>query len=133
MSRSLGNQLPQRLIDHVANPASAGEAVPIVSLDADGMPRPAMVSGRELEVGPSGALSITLWRGTHTALNLEARPEMAAILICDGAAYYLRARARKAQDTPDGTVEFALELVEVLEDRYPDMDIEPIKIGPRRP
>ncbi len=133
MSRSLGNRLPHKLIDHVASPASGGEAVPIVTLDADSMPRLAMVSGRELETDPSGNLSIALWRGTRTALNLEARPQMAAILIYDGAAYYVRARARKVQDAPDGTVKFALELVEVLEDRYPDLEIEPIKIGPRRP
>jgi hypothetical protein len=129
MSRSLGNRIPQSLLDHMASQAFWDEVIPVVSMDADGMPRPGMVSGRELKVEAEGRLALSLWQSTRMVSNLEERPQMAAIFVFDGAGYYVRARALRAGGSTGGTVTFFLQVEEVLEDRYPGVVVEPMRVA----
>lgn len=127
MSRLLGDRLPNNLVEHIGA-SSPSEVVILVTVDADGMPRPAMVSYRELGVDPSGGLIVELWEGTGSVRNLEERGRVAAIFICDGAAYYVKADGRRLGSLQEGTARFLLEVKEVLEDRYPGATLQPVKV-----
>ncbi len=128
MSRSIGKQLPSDLFDHIsARPSD--EVVPIVTVDTDGLPRPALLSFREITVAAPDAFDVTLYENTRTVANLKDRGQIAMIFVYDGAAYYVRGTASSTQQPPTpGTETFAVQIVEVLEDRDPRAEVMPMKV-----
>jgi hypothetical protein len=122
MSRSLGNALPPGLVALLDGNDLRGKAELVFLLlteDADGYPRPAMLSvGEVLARGPS-ELRLALYSSSSTTANLRRSGKLTLALAQGGKGYYVRAAARElAILDPDlaGLAAFDATVEEVLED-----------------
>ena len=129
MSRSLGNALPGAVVtmlDGTALREKSHLVYLLLTLDADGYPRPAMVSvGELLARGPS-ELRLALYSSSSTTGNLRRSGRLTLALAEGGVGYYVRATARElAVMDPDlaGLAAFDVVVDEVLEDGEPIAEV----------
>jgi hypothetical protein len=122
MSRSLGNTLPPALValldgNDLAEKASV--VLLVATPDADGYPRPAMLSvGEALARGPN-ELRLALYDSSSTTANLRRTGKLTLASAHGGKGYYVRASAREmAVMDPDlaGLAVFDAIVQDVLED-----------------
>lgn len=122
MSRSLGNTLPPALVtllDGNDLREKASFVLLLLTQDADGYPRPAMLSvGEVLARGPS-ELRLALYASSSTTANLRRAGKLTLASAHGGRGYYVRASARElAVMDPGlaGLTVFAVTVDDVLED-----------------
>ncbi|HLH26480.1 MAG TPA: pyridoxamine 5-phosphate oxidase [Chloroflexota bacterium] len=122
MSRSLGDRLPAAvvaLLDGAALRDKAHQVFLLVTPDADGYPRPAMLSvGEVLARGPR-ELRLALYSSSTASANLRRAGKLTLALANDGFGYYVKAAARElAVMDPElaGLATFDATVEEVLED-----------------
>jgi hypothetical protein len=122
MSRSLGNALPAELVSLLNGDGLGGKADLVFLLltqDAAGYPRPAMLSvGEVLARGPS-ELRLALYSGSSTTANLRRSGKLSLALAAGGKGYYVLGSARElVVGDPDlaGLAAFDATVDDVLED-----------------
>jgi hypothetical protein len=97
----------------------------VVTVDADHVPRPAMLSAGEILVLDGAEVRIATWRGTHTGTNLrEGRPAV----ICyagPGSVVYVTGKPRLIGSSDDPEVDmFAVEVSSVQTDSHPGLPVK---------
>ncbi len=129
MSRSLGRFLPPSLVALLAGDDlhdKADRVFLLLTLDADGYPRPAMISvGEVLARGPR-ELRLALYSSSSTTANLRRAGKLTLALADSGVGYYVKASARElAVMDPDlaGLAAFDATVEEVLEDGEPIAEV----------
>jgi hypothetical protein len=95
MSTDLGTTLPAALLARLGAHATGPDrpAVPICTVDGDGFPHPAMLSGDDIAVSAPGALRIALYSGTRTAAHLAADGRVTLLFVDEQGVHYVKARA----------------------------------------
>jgi len=126
MSRSAGNEVPPALaaaLDGSRLEAAAGLTVLLLTVDADGWPRLAMLSAGEVLATGARALRLALWPDSRTTTNLDRSDRATLAAVLDGAGWYLRCTASRQPDLalPGGRrlASFGLTVDETLEDQVP--------------
>jgi hypothetical protein len=129
MSRSLGNAMPPTivtLLDGNKLDEKAHLVCLLLTQDAEGYPRPAMLSvGEVLARGPSD-LRLALYDSSSTTANLRRSGKLTLVLSGSGVGYYVRATARDiAVMDADlaGLAVFDAVVEEVLEDGEPIAEV----------
>jgi hypothetical protein len=129
MSRSLGNAMPPAVValfDGDSLREKAHLVFLIITQDADGYPRPAMLSvGEALARGPS-ELRLALYSSSSTTANVRRSGKLTLALAHGGLGYYVRATARElAIMDPDlaGLAAFDVVVDDVLEDGEPIAEV----------
>ena len=129
MSRSLGNALPLGVVALLDGDGLASKSDLVFLLltpDAAGYPRPAMLSvGEVLARGPS-TLRLALYDSSSTTANLRRSGKLTLALAAQGKGYYVRAATRElAVSDPDlaGLAAFDATVEDVLEDGEPIAEV----------
>ncbi len=78
--------------------ARAGIAIELVTVDADGWPRIAMLSAGEVLARDQQTLALALWPASRTTANLERDGRGLLALVLGGAAQRIRVHARRVAD-----------------------------------
>lgn len=102
MSTQLGSTLPPALRDRLAGaaPAFGNTAVPICTIDPDGFPHPAMVTGDDVAAPAPDRLRVVLYAGTRTAKHLAENGLITLLFVDEHGVHYVKARA-DAPPRPD--------------------------------
>lgn len=126
MSRSAGNEVPPALataLDGSRLEAAAGLTVLLLTVDADGWPRLAMLSAGEVLAAGPRSVRLALWPDSRTTANLDRSEKATLAAVLDGAGWYLRCTARRQPDLVLSggrrLVSFGLTVEEALEDVVP--------------
>jgi hypothetical protein len=94
-------------------------AVPVCTVDPDGLPHPAMLSYAELAAVDKRSLRAEVYGGSSTARHLRQQGKIALLFVDPEGTYYVKA-AVAGPDTPHptapGVVVFPLAVVTVLTD-----------------
>ncbi len=120
MSEEIGPRLPPPLRFELGTPdedAAAAQAILVVTVDADGMPRLAVMSRAEFSTPDATHLTLAASSASHTSDNLKRSGQAAIWCVLDAAAYTIRAEAQESQSAPDPAVRtFQLTITSVLRD-----------------
>ncbi len=122
MSRSLGPQLPDRLLARLMAPDPAerpGESVVLVTVDPYGRPHPALVSYAELLALDPTRIRLALHAGTRTATHLRESGRATLVFADAELVLYVEADAVALAPAPGHPAlsRFELQVRDVLEDR----------------
>ena len=128
MATVIGDSLPPLLMERlhpqspIRNPPSAmleSTAVPICTLDAEGLPHPAMLSYAELAADDTRRLRASVYGASSTARHLRAHGKVALLFVDPEGTYYVKATV-SGPDAPHPTspavAVFPLTIVAVLAD-----------------
>lgn len=122
MSRLLGTELPERLLERLSAAHAvryADRAMVIVSLDDHGWPHPAMVSTLELVARDAGRVRLAMPASSRTARHLVTNRLLTIVVADEQAVYYVKAEAllmpRELRSLP-GAALFEARVDSVLED-----------------
>src|SRR5437899_12104914 len=97
------NRLPQalvRLLDGTDLEAKIGETFLLLTVDAVGFPHVALLSVGEVVAVSERELRLALWPGTNSGKNLARDGQATLAVFREGAAYYVKFRARRLGDLP---------------------------------
>jgi hypothetical protein len=126
MARSLGATLPEPirlLLSGEDLAAREGVTFLVLTTTPDGWPHLAMVSVGELVATSADRLRLALWPQSSAATNLTRTGRTTLALVHEGAGYYLRCAARRAEDLLPGRAgrlaQFDLRVEEAFEDVAP--------------
>jgi hypothetical protein len=129
MAEPLGERLPAqvlRMFDGNDLEAKIGPAHLLVTVDADGTPRPCMLSAGEVLAPAGDRLRVILWAGSQTSRNL-ARGGRALLCYVDGGdVFYVKGRAHRlpaAAGPGRGLEPFEIRVDEVETDRHQGMPL----------
>lgn len=86
------------LLDGTDLQARVGLTLELITVDADGWPRVALLSAGEVLAATSSALALALWPGSRTTANLERSARGLLAFVHDGAAFRLGLQARRVDD-----------------------------------
>ena len=86
------------LLDGTDLQARAGLTLELITLDADGWPRVALLSVGEVLATGEGSVRLALWPGSRTTANLERSARALLAFVHDGAAHRVRLQARRGAD-----------------------------------
>lgn len=96
MSKDLGPQLPQRLVDALRDEDvthARGRAILVVTLDDQGWPHPALLSYREVGVLNETALRLVTYEGTATTKSLRTIGKVTLVFVDERFSYYVKGTA----------------------------------------
>ena len=122
MSRSVGSQLPEELLERLlgADPGQGfGEAVVLVTVDPYGRPHPALVSYAELLALDPARLRLVLYAGTRSGAHLRDAGRATLVFADAELVLYVKADAVALAAAPGhpGLARFELHVRDVLSDR----------------
>ncbi|MBV8083615.1 MAG: pyridoxamine 5'-phosphate oxidase family protein [Chloroflexi bacterium] len=120
MSTALGNELPQELIDDLSArnlPAKWSKTIPLVTIDANGFPHFAILSYGEIVATGPRELRLGLYPNSSTTRNIQARPNVALLIVSRDAVYYVKGAA--VEKPAEGLVRFDVSVEAVLVDNEP--------------
>lgn len=127
MSTRLGQSLPREILaalDGAELERKLGPAHILVTTDADGTPRPCMLSAGELLAVGERALRLALWAGSHTAGNLSRGAPALLCYVAPRTVLYVRGTARRLPGREGGGLEcFELAVESVESDDHPGMPV----------
>lgn len=112
MSQDIGATIPPPLRFEFGKRPLGGQpaqALLLITVDADGSPRIAVLSPAEVRAAGESRLRIVVRRGSTTSANLGGRPA-ALWCVLDGAAYAVRGTSQPSADEPDDSDAAAIEL-----------------------
>ena len=102
-------------------------AIPICTIDPDGLPHPAMLGYAEVAADGPRSMRAAVYGGSSTARHLRQRGVATLLFVDEEATFYVKARV-SGPDTPhptaSGVTVFPLAVVAVLADAV-DTDREP--------
>src|SRR4051794_458114 len=101
LTRSLGNQLPERLqhlLDGTDLAQREGLTFLLLTTDEAGWPQVAMLSVGEIVAMTASTLRAALWLHSSTSRNLARAGRATLVVVDSGSGYYLRAQAHRGTD-----------------------------------
>jgi hypothetical protein len=110
------------LLDGTDLQARAGLTLELITVDADGWPRVALLSVGEVLATGEGSLRLALWPGSRTTANLERSARALLAFVLDGTAHRVRLEARRCADLlvgGDARAIFDAPVVSVARDEVP--------------
>jgi hypothetical protein len=123
MSRILGNELTEALFDRLSGAAVAaheGKIIPIVTLDEEGWPHPALLSYYEIVAKSLARLEIAIWKDSSTANNLRQVPKIALMITDHGVNFYIKGTVTELENAMNGAPQvsrFQISVRQLLEDQ----------------
>lgn len=127
MSRLLGDTLPDDLVaalDGTGLASKVGPAYLLVTSDADGTPRPCMLSAGELLAVDRRRLRLALWPGSRTSANLARGGRALLCHVAPRTVIYVRGQARALAAGPDIDLDcFELGIDSVESDEHAGMPV----------
>jgi len=122
MGRDLGPALPRELVDYLrAAPPAAKflNAFVLTTVDADGVPRHALLSAHEVVAKDAGALLILLRPQSRSADNARSGRALSLLIVVPETSHAIAgvAEERAALDEAPGEALFDVRVVNVREDR----------------
>lgn len=124
MSKALGSELPEALIDRLSGrdlPSKWSETIPLVTVDDGGFPHFAILSYGEILATSSRELRIGLYPNSSTTRNIQARPRLSLLVVDGDSVYYIKGSAK--EQPADGVVRFDVQIEQVLVDNEPGAHI----------
>lgn len=119
MATLIGDRLPQELLEALDGEQlerKIGPAYLLLTADADGTPRPCMLSAGEVLAVDDRRLRFALWRGSSTGANLDRGSRALFCHVSPGTVLYVRGETRRiepaAEDGGLDCFELAVESVE---------------------
>jgi hypothetical protein len=104
MAKLIGDRLPDELLaalDGEALECKIGATYLLLTADADGTPRPCMLSAGEVLAPDDRTLRFALWPGTTTGANLARGSRALFCHVAPGSVLYIRGAARALDATGD--------------------------------
>ena len=129
MSQLLGKTLTEALLQRLngqAIEAHEGKIIPILTLDEQGWPHPALLSYYEVVAKSSTILDIALWKSSSTAINLRQTEKITLLITDKGTNYYLKGSVKELQPEIPGIPlqsRFRITVEQLLEDQEPNAEI----------
>ena len=124
MSKALGSELPQVLVDRLSGHDIAskwGQTIPLVTVDSDGFPHFAILSYGEIIAISAHELRIGLYPNSSTTRNILARPRLSLLIVDGDSVYYVKGTA--SEQPAEGIVRFDVRAEQVLVDNEPGAHI----------
>lgn len=122
MSRSLGPELPPDLTDRLSHAKLShhlGKALPLITVDAAGLPHPMLLSSLEVRAVDPKTIRIVIGTRSRSAKNLLERQVATLLIVEPERTVYVKARAtdgpHPVAGLPDSGL-FVLTVEEALED-----------------
>ena len=119
VSRDIGSQLPSDLVSELSRESPRPSAIPLISVDQDGLPHVAIVSYFELFL-VGRKLHFFIHKSSRTTKFLRARRSCTLAFVHADYVYYVKGRARWLQDNEQRSV-FRLQVESVMQD-FPTAD-----------
>jgi hypothetical protein len=119
MSRSLGPALTPALCARLSQAdlrARLGRAVPLITVDAAGLPHPMLCSYLELLAVDARTIRVAIAGASGSARNLAERGTATLVLVEPGLAVYVKCRAAGPPLALGALARFELMVEDVLED-----------------
>jgi len=117
--KNLGAELPSDLLVALSQadlPSRLGQAIPLITIDAEGRPHPMLCSYLELLATDAGTIRVVIAVGSGSARNLETRGVATLVFIDHERTVYVKCRAAGAPLVDGVLARFALRVEAVLED-----------------
>lgn len=92
-----------------------GDAYLVVTVDADGTPRPSMLSAGEMLAVDDRTIRLGVWRGTHTAENLRRGGHVLICFVAEGTVLYIKGSSRAVEVASKAPVEVSEVVVSSVE------------------
>lgn len=127
MTKLIGDRLPQdvvRAFNGEELASKVGPAYILLTSDADGTPRPCMLSAGEILATDDRHLRLGLWMGTRTSQNLARRSSAVLVFVEPGVVLYVRGMPRAlSADDEQRLARFEMEVTSVESDLHPGMPV----------
>jgi hypothetical protein len=129
MSQMLGNKLSDALLRRLSGAAVAlheGKIIPILTLDEQGWPHPALLSYYEIVAKGPSTLEMAIWKDSSTANNLRRDPKISLMIADEGENFYIKGVVKELEHAMAGAPQvsrFHIEISQVLEDQEPNAQI----------
>lgn len=118
MARSLGSALPEALLTRFSPETTPppGRVVVIVTVDAAGLPHPALLADAEVLALSPRALRLAVQPNSRTAANLREPGVASLALLEPEGVHYVKLRVKDAFPSGSGFACFEAEVIDVLAD-----------------
>jgi hypothetical protein len=127
VTRTLGDKLPREVVDAFDGTSlreKIGPAYLLLTPDADGTPRPCMLSAGEILAPDDRHLRFGLWTGTHTSENLSRGVPVVFCYVAPGTVLYVRGTSRQLPPVQGVRLaRFEVEVGSVESDVHPGMPV----------
>lgn len=126
MSKLVGETLPAEVLEALDGrdlERKIGPAHILLTGDADGTPRPCMLSAGEILAADERTLRFALWPGTRTAANLERGAGAVFCFVAPGSVLYVRGRTRPLPEAAGPLRCFELTVETVESDAHAGMPV----------
>ena len=129
MSKLLGQELTEPLLQRLSGAAVAsheGKIIPIVTLDEDGWPHPALLSYYEVVAKSASTLEMAIWKDSSTANNLRRIGKISLMIADAGVNFYLKGVVKELEKEMPGAPQvsrFQIAVEQLLEDQEPNAQI----------
>jgi hypothetical protein len=129
MSQLLGKALTPALLERLGGTqieAHEGKIIPILTLDEEGWPHPALLSYYEIVAKDPTTLETAVWKNSSTANNLRRAGKITLMVTDQGVNYYLKGSVRELEYEMTGAApvsRFRITLAQVIEDQEANAQI----------
>lgn len=129
MSQLLGKALTPALLERLGGTqieAHEGKIIPILTLDEEGWPHPALLSYYEIVAKDPTTLETAVWKNSSTANNLRRAGKITLMVTDQGVNYYLKGSVREVEYEMTGAApvsRFRITLEQVIEDQEANAQI----------
>jgi hypothetical protein len=127
VTKRIGDRLPEQILrafDGEMLARKVGPAYVLLTGDADGTPRPCMLSAGEVLAVDDRHLRVGLWAGTRTTENLARGSSAVLVYVEPELVLYVRALPRTLPAAEgERLARFELEVTEVESDVHPGMPV----------
>lgn len=129
MSQLLGKALTPALLERLGGTqieAHEGKIIPILTLDEEGWPHPALLSYYEIVAKDPTTIETAVWKNSSTANNLRRAGKITLMVTDQGVNYYLKGSVRELEYEMTGAApvsRFRITLEQVIEDQEANAQI----------
>jgi hypothetical protein len=129
MSQILGNKLTETLISRLSGGSVSsheGKIIPILTLDEQGWPHPALLSYYEVIAKDPSTLEMAIWKDSSTANNLRREAKISLMIADNGMNFYIKGAVKELEHAMAGAPQvsrFQIKIKQILEDQEPNAQI----------
>jgi hypothetical protein len=129
MSQILGNELTDALLKRLSGSVIAsheGKIIPIITLDEEGWPHPALLSYYEIVAKNLSTLEMAIWKDSTSANNLRRTEKIGLMIADNGVNFYIKGAVRELEREMTGAPQvsrFQISVKQLLEDQEPNAQI----------
>jgi hypothetical protein len=129
MSQIIGDRLTDALLQRLSGADVAsheGKIIPIVTLDQQGWPHPALLSYYEVIATEATTLEMAIWKDSSTANNLRRVEKISLMIVDRGVNFYIKGAIKELEREMTGAPQvsrFQIKIQEILEDQEANAQI----------